>query len=205
MLTRIFLLLATSLSLLVPAGAQYGQERPRRVNPPVENTATPPPASPAGSSLHVVDAQAGDTLRKIAARERVPLDELERVNGVDPDTELEEGREVRFYSHTNDADNVDPDPQVSQSSTQARHTSRARSRRSSGARGRSARSARTPSRGGGSSSDYYNNVDGERVRRPVFSRSAPSGATAHCRDGSYSFSRHRRGTCSHHGGVAQWL
>src|SRR5262249_33210025 len=28
--------------------------------------------------------------------------------------------------------------------------------------------------------------------------------TARCRDGSYSYSAHRRGTCSHHGGVAIW-
>jgi hypothetical protein len=28
--------------------------------------------------------------------------------------------------------------------------------------------------------------------------------TARCRDGSYSYSAHRRGTCSHHGGVAVW-
>lgn len=34
---------------------------------------------------------------------------------------------------------------------------------------------------------------------------APEGATAQCRDGTYSFSAHRRGTCSHHGGVSQWL
>src|SRR2546427_8715340 len=34
---------------------------------------------------------------------------------------------------------------------------------------------------------------------------APTGATARCRDGTYSFSRHRSGTCSHHGGVAMWL
>lgn len=33
----------------------------------------------------------------------------------------------------------------------------------------------------------------------------PSGATAICRDGTFSFSAHRRGTCSHHGGVARWL
>ncbi|WP_289144502.1 DUF3761 domain-containing protein, partial [uncultured Bacteroides sp.] len=26
-----------------------------------------------------------------------------------------------------------------------------------------------------------------------------------CRDGTYSFSKSRRGTCSHHGGVAKWL
>jgi hypothetical protein len=36
-------------------------------------------------------------------------------------------------------------------------------------------------------------------------RSQPSGASAICRDGTYSYSAHRRGTCSHHGGVAQWL
>ena len=33
----------------------------------------------------------------------------------------------------------------------------------------------------------------------------PPGATARCRDGTYSYSRHRSGTCSHHGGVAVWL
>lgn len=52
--------------------------------------------------------------------------------------------------------------------------------------------------------DSYTNVDGARVHRPVRSASKPAGATAQCRDGSYSFSRHHRGTCSHHGGVAAW-
>lgn len=33
----------------------------------------------------------------------------------------------------------------------------------------------------------------------------PSGASALCRDGTYSYSPSRRGTCSRHGGVAQWL
>jgi len=31
-----------------------------------------------------------------------------------------------------------------------------------------------------------------------------SGATAKCRDGSLSYSAHRSGTCSHHGGVSIW-
>jgi Protein of unknown function (DUF3761) len=35
--------------------------------------------------------------------------------------------------------------------------------------------------------------------------STPAGATARCRDGTYSFSQHHSGTCSHHGGVAAWL
>ena len=53
--------------------------------------------------------------------------------------------------------------------------------------------------------DFYTNVDGHRVHRPVHSNHVPSGATAKCRDGTYSFSQHHRGTCSHHGGVEAWL
>lgn len=34
---------------------------------------------------------------------------------------------------------------------------------------------------------------------------APSNATALCKDGTYSMSQHRSGTCSRHGGVSQWL
>ena len=52
---------------------------------------------------------------------------------------------------------------------------------------------------------HYTNVDGYRVQSPTYYDSAPTGATALCRDGTYSFSRSRRGTCSHHGGVARWL
>lgn len=56
------------------------------------------------------------------------------------------------------------------------------------------------------SADYYRNSNGVCVHRPVRSNgSVPQGATAQCRDGSYSFSQHKRGTCSHHGGVAKWL
>lgn len=36
-------------------------------------------------------------------------------------------------------------------------------------------------------------------------KSRPAGATAQCRDGTYSSSQHRSGTCSHHGGVATWF
>src|SRR5713226_6637650 len=51
----------------------------------------------------------------------------------------------------------------------------------------------------------YVNSKGETVKRPEHCSSAPKGATAQCRDGTYSFSQSRRGTCSHHGGVARWL
>lgn len=51
----------------------------------------------------------------------------------------------------------------------------------------------------------YVNSKGETVKRPENCRTVPQGATAQCRDGSYSFSQSRRGTCSHHGGVARWL
>jgi uncharacterized protein YgiM (DUF1202 family) len=52
---------------------------------------------------------------------------------------------------------------------------------------------------------YYTNTDGKKVQSPTFYNAPPAGATALCRDGTYSFSRNRRGTCSHHGGVAKWL
>ncbi|HEY2235457.1 MAG TPA: DUF3761 domain-containing protein [Candidatus Angelobacter sp.] len=60
---------------------------------------------------------------------------------------------------------------------------------------------------GSCAADYYRNSDGVCVHRPVKTQGSvvPQGATAQCRDGSYSFSQHRRGTCSHHGGVAKWL
>ena len=52
---------------------------------------------------------------------------------------------------------------------------------------------------------YYRNARGNCIRRPVRSQLPPAGATAQCRDGTYSFSQSRRGTCSRHGGVARWL
>ena len=53
----------------------------------------------------------------------------------------------------------------------------------------------------------YTNSQGEWVPSPTFTPDGqpPAGASARCRDGSYSFSRSRRGTCSWHGGVARWL
>lgn len=55
-----------------------------------------------------------------------------------------------------------------------------------------------------SNDSYYTNVDGKKVHSPAYAPSIPSGASAQCRDGTYSFSQNRRGTCSHHGGVATW-
>lgn len=52
--------------------------------------------------------------------------------------------------------------------------------------------------------DSYRNTDGDCVPRPEHTPVPPVGATARCRDGTYSFSRSRSGTCSHHGGVAAW-
>jgi len=43
------------------------------------------------------------------------------------------------------------------------------------------------------------------VAVPAATAAPPPGATALCRDGTYSFSKHRSGTCSHHGGVRKWL
>lgn len=57
---------------------------------------------------------------------------------------------------------------------------------------------------------YYTNSNGHQVPRPcgdARTESPPPGATAICRDGTYSYSEHpyAGGTCSHHGGVAKHL
>jgi hypothetical protein len=51
----------------------------------------------------------------------------------------------------------------------------------------------------------YENSSGNTVCKPEESSTVPAGATARCEDGTYSFSEHRSGTCSYHGGVAEWL
>lgn len=55
--------------------------------------------------------------------------------------------------------------------------------------------------------NHYRNKAGQDVHSPskTTDGKVPAGASAQCRDGSYSFSKSHRGTCSHHGGVANWL
>lgn len=55
----------------------------------------------------------------------------------------------------------------------------------------------TPSCSNGS----YVNSAGNTVCSPS---NDSNGASARCADGTYSYSQSRRGTCSHHGGVAVW-
>lgn len=54
---------------------------------------------------------------------------------------------------------------------------------------------------------HYTNRAGREVHSPAHTKdgSVPAGASAQCRDGSYSFSQSRSGTCSRHGGVRSWL
>jgi Protein of unknown function (DUF3761) len=52
---------------------------------------------------------------------------------------------------------------------------------------------------------HYVNKFGNVVHSPSHSKTGipPTGASAKCGDGTYSFSQHARGTCSHHGGIAR--
>ncbi|MFD1232465.1 DUF3761 domain-containing protein [Pseudonocardia benzenivorans] len=52
-------------------------------------------------------------------------------------------------------------------------------------------------------STHYVNVSGNCVPRP--GSSTTESPTAVCKDGEPSYSQHRSGTCSGHGGVATWL
>jgi hypothetical protein len=49
----------------------------------------------------------------------------------------------------------------------------------------------------------YVNSSGHVIHSPSCGRESPR-HTATCRDGSISYSEHNRGTCSSHGGVADW-
>lgn len=51
----------------------------------------------------------------------------------------------------------------------------------------------------------YINANGNEISMPVYTSERPNGATARCRNGSYSFSQHRSGTCSREGGVEEWF
>ena len=62
----------------------------------------------------------------------------------------------------------------------------------------------TASNGVACNTDFYTNASGEIVHSPSCGRETEK-KTAICRDQSISFSHSRRGTCSRHGGVAQWL
>ena len=64
-----------------------------------------------------------------------------------------------------------------------------------------------PASSGLSNNNTYVNSDGQTIHSPADSTNGevPPGATAQCVDGTYSFSTSRSGTCSYHGGVAEWL
>lgn len=53
---------------------------------------------------------------------------------------------------------------------------------------------------------YHSRRDGCDVHGPAKTRDGakPEGASAKCRDGTWSFSHTRSGTCSRHGGVERW-
>jgi hypothetical protein len=52
---------------------------------------------------------------------------------------------------------------------------------------------------------YYRSTDGSEVHRPTHRPSKSYGhEAAVCRDDTYSYSHHDRGTCAHHGGVTEW-
>jgi hypothetical protein len=105
-----------------------------------------------------------------------------------------------------------PSPSPSRSPRRSPSSSPTPSLKPTPAHSRAATSHAPPAKaaptGGGSGSctdGYYRNVDGNCVHRPTQAPKPPAGATAQCEDGTYSFSQHRQGTCSGHGGVKQWL
>lgn len=140
-----------------------------------------------------------ELLREVARRERqIELAKKKAVQDEDEDEDSDATAEADAAS--------DDDHSGGSSPARPAASSPADTASSSPTATREATSSSTTGGGGGSSSDYYTNSRGVQVRRPTRSDGGPPpGASAQCRDGSYSFSQSRRGTCSGHGGVARWL
>lgn len=94
---------------------------------------------------------------------------------------------------------------VTRHRTSAELESRARARKEAEVRSSEERAAEAEPTTPACTNGTYTNSAGNTVCRPEESPTAPAGATAKCEDGTYSFSESRSGTCSHHGGVAEWL
>ena len=84
-------------------------------------------------------------------------------------------------------------------------TSVARPAKSAALAGQSPSSSMGARSAGSCGEGSYERSPGDCVRSPAAAPSPPTGATARCADGTYSFSGHRQGTCSHHAGVEEWL
>jgi LysM repeat protein len=194
-LRYITLLVALTSSLALTSDAQT---RPRKVPTSGDVPASPSPANP--PEVNAVPAQAGDTIAKIARRLKIPIDYLLNLNSFEPEFILSEGELINLPSSGALSASAN-EHQAGFTNTSQKQTLRGNRRNKKAQKAK--KTHRPPAQK--TESGYYTNVDGARVRRPTFSNSAPAGASARCRDGSYSFSRNRRGTCSHHGGVARWL
>ena len=96
-------------------------------------------------------------------------------------------------------------PQQNQTPSSTTQTSSSSKQKASDSKQKASPSTSSTVPKGTSNSGSYTNSAGQRVQSPTRSSTVPTGATAQCRDGSYSFSQSRRGTCSHHGGVSRWL
>jgi len=93
---------------------------------------------------------------------------------------------------------------VTRHRTSAEIESRARARREVEEQRAAEKTAEAETTSGCTNGTYTNSA-GNTVCSPETVPTAPAGATAKCEDGTYSFSESRSGTCSHHGGVAEWL
>jgi len=89
-------LVAANPGMAVPKGKVFVPVKGNQVNTIVYSRPTSQPVAPVASNVRTVKAKAGDTVAKIAAREKVDPADLAKYNGLLPNSVLGAGREIKI-------------------------------------------------------------------------------------------------------------
>ena len=82
--------------MAVPKGKVFVPVKGNQINTISYSRPSNQPTGPATSNIRIVKAKAGDTVAKVAAREKIDAAELAKYNGLLPNSVLGAGREIKI-------------------------------------------------------------------------------------------------------------
>ena len=89
-------LIAANPGMAVPKGKVFVPVKGNQINTISYSRPSNQPTGPATSNIRIVKAKAGDTVAKVAAREKIDAAELAKYNGLLPNSVLGAGREIKI-------------------------------------------------------------------------------------------------------------